>query len=323
MRRGVALTGKLAAAIGLAWILGGCRQAPPQPEIAPFLYVLGTAQDGGIPHAACTCTRCEAARRDSRLRRRVASLAIVLPSSRRVYLVDATPDFPEQLAMVGDWALERTGGVDRSPLEGILLTHAHMGHYLGLAWLGFEAVHVRGLPLYVSAAMAEFLETNEPWARLASSGNVTLHVLEMERPLPLAEGVRVIPFLVPHRAEHTDTLGLRIEGPRRTFLYVPDTDGWENWEPPLEQRLAGVDVAFLDGTFYSTDELPDRDARSIGHPPVVQTMGRLDGLGAARPRVYFTHMNHSNPLLEPESPARRELERRGYGVLEEGRRWPL
>ncbi len=252
----------------------------------------------------------------------MASIAIVLPQSGRVYLVDATPDFPEQLARVAAWMREPTGGVDRDPLDGIILTHAHMGHYLGLAWLGFEAVHARGVPLYVTPSMARFLSHHAPWERLVAAGNVTPVVLELEQPLELGDGVTVIPFTVPHRAEYTDTLGLRIEGAARAYLYVPDTDSWNAWDPPLEARLRGVGVAFLDGTFFSARELPDRDVSRIGHPLVEQTLQWLEELRVPA-RVYFTHLNHSNPLVVPGSPERRRLEARGFGVLDEGTVWGL
>jgi pyrroloquinoline quinone biosynthesis protein B len=37
-----------------------------------------------------------------------------------------------------------------------------------------------------------------------------------------------------------------------------------------------------------------------------------------RLRVYFTHLNHSNPALDPGGEARKSIEARGFRVLEEG-----
>ena len=68
----------------LAGMLGGCtpRSGPASPASepgsgdGPYLLILGTAQDGGLPHAACSCPRCAAARTDPARARRIASLAI-------------------------------------------------------------------------------------------------------------------------------------------------------------------------------------------------------------------------------------------------------
>ena len=55
--------------------------APP-----PYLLVLGTAQDGGIPQIAAHLPEDEAARRDASRRRLVASLLIADPASGKRWL---------------------------------------------------------------------------------------------------------------------------------------------------------------------------------------------------------------------------------------------
>jgi pyrroloquinoline quinone biosynthesis protein B len=254
----------------------------------------------------------------------VAGLAIALPQSGRVYLVDATPDIRPQLDDLLDTVYEVGEGVDRSPVDGVLLTHAHLGHYTGLAFFGYEAVHTRDLPVYCSPRMAAYLRGNQPWSRLVEIGNIQLVEIRPEEPMLLGDGVTVVPLAVPHRDELSDTLGFVIRGPSSSLLYVPDTDGWDVWDPPIEQPVEGVDVAVLDGTFYSIDELPGRDVASIGHPLIVDSMDRLDSLvRQGRTRVYFTHLNHSNPALDPAGPERERIERRGFNVLEEGQVLPL
>ena len=297
----------------------------------PYVRAVGTVQDGGLPHAACTCERCELARDDPRHRRWIASLAVVVPgaadddpAAAEVYLIDATPDVREQLDRLRDVraavaGVRPSGRVDRSPVDGVLLTHAHIGHYLGLAFFGFEAVHTRGLPVFCTPAMAAYLRRNGPWSQLVEIGNVEPREVAPGESFELGAGVRATAVAVPHRDELSDTVGFLLQGPRRSLLYVPDTDAWEAWDPPLVERLRGVDVAILDGSFYSTDELPGRAVSSIGHPLVTRSMDLLEPLvrsGAVE--VYFTHMNHSNPVLGPASAARREVEERGFHVLAEG-----
>ncbi|MCK4571227.1 pyrroloquinoline quinone biosynthesis protein PqqB, partial [Candidatus Bipolaricaulota bacterium] len=96
--------------------------------------VLGTAQDGGIPHFGCDCSHCRAAWNDDSKRRLVASLGIIDHGAKAYWLVDASPDIREQLhLLVSSYPSYR--------LAGVLLTHAHIGHYLGLAFLGRESLN--------------------------------------------------------------------------------------------------------------------------------------------------------------------------------------
>lgn len=286
------------------------------------MRVLGTAQDGGLPHASCSCVRCETARDDPARRRFVSSLALVSPGGT-VHLFDATPDIREQLDLLRDLR-EPQGRVDRSPLGSVWLTHAHMGHYTGLAFFGFEAMHTRGLDLFCSASMADFLRNNGPWSQLVEMGNVSLREVAPGQSTSLDGGLTVTAIKVPHREEYSDTLGFVFDGGARRVLFVPDTDAWRAWDPSLTDRLSDIDVALLDGTFYSAAELPGRDVSEIGHPLITDTMDLLEPLvSASGLEVYFTHLNHSNPALDPASPERGEIERRGFHVLEDGQQLPL
>jgi pyrroloquinoline quinone biosynthesis protein B len=286
--------------------------------------VLGIAQDGGLPHAACRCSRCETARNDPTRRSGVASLGIIAPAAKKVYLIDATPDIRDQLALLQDVRLAPKGKVDRDPIDGVLLTHAHMGHYLGLAHLGFEAVSTKGVPVWASERMGNFLRQNGPWDQLVKLENILIKRATPGQPILLSDGIRVIPIEVPHRSEYTDTLAYRIEGPSKRILYIPDTSPWEKWEKPMERSLEGIDIALLDATFFSGAELPGRDLTKIGHPLIRDTMRRLEGrLKAGKLEVYFIHLNHSNPALDPKSEAAAEIERRGFHVARVGQEFSL
>ena len=249
--------------------------------------------------------------------------SIALLSGDEVFVVDATPDLRQQLDALRDVRRPPPGRVDRTPLSGVLLTHAHIGHYLGLAWLGFEAISAEGIPLHATPKMNAFVRDNAPWDQLVELGNVRPVDHPPESPYALA-GITVTPIVVPHRDEYADTVAYRFDGPRRSVLYMPDTEPFDRWTRPLESVLEGVDVALVDGTFYSGDELPGRPVAEIGHPLVVDTMDRLQPLvDAGRLDVYFTHFNHSNPAVTPGSEVRRSIEARGFGVLEDGDELPL
>lgn len=324
---GLLFLASLAALAGIcptvAPVAAAGASGPPSSSPAASLTVvaLGTAQDGGVPQAGCECARCVAARRLPSLRRHVASLALVLPASGHTYLIDATPDLGEQLQRVHTWRGHPQDGPDRRPVDGVLLTHAHLGHYLGLAYFGFESINTRDLPVYASPRMAAFLTANGPWSLLVARRNIALHRLALGVPLRLEAGLTVTPLAVPHRDELSDTLAFLIAGPRRTLLYVPDTDSWAAWRRPLPEvlRRAGAAVALVDGTFYGAGELPDRDVRKIGHPLMTATVELLrEPVRAGRLEVWFTHLNHSNPALDPGGPERRALTSAGFQVLAEG-----
>jgi len=259
----------------------------------PRAILLGTAQDGGFPHAGCRCEHCTAAKADRDLARRISCLGL-LAGDGSAFLVDATPDLPGQIDALPD-------------LAGLLVTHAHMGHIAGLLWLGTEAMAVEGLPLYAGRRLVEFLSGHEPWSSLIRDGRLVPEILEPSREIELAPGLRVTPVPVPHRSEWSETFGFRVGGPSRTLLWLPDIDHFE--DDALPALLDGVDDALLDGTFLGPGELPGRDLKEIPHPFMNET---LDRLATLRPetRISFVHLNHSNPLILPGSEERREFEQR-------------
>jgi pyrroloquinoline quinone biosynthesis protein B len=314
--------GGAATAVGFLALAGA--PAPPAarggaaPE-APFLLVLGTAQDGGIPHLGGRAAPDEAARRDPALRRTVASLLLVDPASRRRWLVDASPDLALQLDRAEAVAPLRTVESGRPPIvDGIFLTHAHVGHYLGLAQLGREVYAADCVPVWGSARMREFLAKNAPWDQLVRLRQIELRPLEPGRTVELVAGLSITPLLVPHRDEYTDTFGFEIRGPRRGVLYVPDIDKWERWHERVEERIARVDVALLDATFFGEGELAGRSLAEVPHPFVVESLARFAALAASeRRKIVFTHLNHTNPAALAGTPERRAIEAAGLRVAEE------
>jgi pyrroloquinoline quinone biosynthesis protein B len=306
------------------------------------LLILGTAQDGGFPHASCWCRNCTDARRGAIKPRFVSSLALLIPQigkETEVFLIDAGPDLRAQLDMLRGVRSSRPG-VDRRPVDGVFLTHAHIGHYLGLAFLGYEAINSSGIPVYASHRMAEFLRGNGPWSQLIRIGNVEVRETGPGERVQICEGAKseyaigVTPIEVPHRDEYSDTLGFvisaeipsRREGLQQNILFVPDSAPWARWTTPLPEVIEkySVTTAILDGTFYSAGELPDRNIAEIGHPLMTDTMDLLESrVRSGRLKVYFTHLNHSNPALRSESSEARQIRRRGFRVAIEGQQIPL
>jgi len=134
----------------------------------------------------------------------------------------------------------------------------------------------------------------------------------------------VTPLLVPHRDEFSETVGFMILGPSHSALFIPDIDKWELWDRNIIDEIRNVDYALIDATFFDGDELPGRDMSEIPHPLVVESMALFEELPAVeRDKIWFIHMNHSNPLLDPNSDAYQQVIDAGYHVAREGVRLPL
>jgi pyrroloquinoline quinone biosynthesis protein B len=283
----------------------------------PYVLVLGTAQDGGHPQAACQKSCCQRAWEDPSRGHLVSSLAVVDPDTGERWLLDATPSLPAQ------WhRLDEAAGP--GPLTGVLLTHAHIGHYTGLMHLGREVTGSKGVSTYVMPRMAAFLREHGPWSQLVALGNIELVPVKAGDPVVLSPRLTATPVLVPHRDEFSETVGWTITGPTRSVLYLPDIDKWERWERPIEDVVRGVDRAYLDATFFDTDELPGRDMSEIPHPFIVETIARFAPLPVKqRAKVHFIHLNHSNPALDPAGEAAARIDRAGHAVAQEGERFSL
>lgn len=317
----VAALGAAALAPASAW--GAARRPPASGD--PYALVLGTVQDGGFPQAGCFTALCDHGRKLHRegRGRYVASLALVEPGAERHWLVDATPDLTRQLDLISEPAFRRRAS-ERRPFDGIFLTHAHVGHYLGLALLGNEGLGIRDTPVLCTPAMADFLEGNAPWSLLVRQGRIVPRPMETNRWHRVGGTLEVQLVPVPHRDEFADTVGLLVRGPGASLLYVPDINGWHLWDRDVAEAAAAVDVALLDASFWSLDELPGRTVEEVPHPLVPSTMDRLQGVVDRREaRVVLTHLNNSNPLLWEEGPEAREVARRGFEVAREGMRFPL
>jgi len=282
----------------------------------PYLFVLGVAQDAGYPQAGCYRPHCMRGWEDVSLRRSATSMALVDPGSETKYLFEATPNMPEQL-----YRLHLEAPDDTYELGGVFLTHGHMGHYTGLMHFGHEVMGAQNVPVFAMPRMRDYLTNHGPWSQLVAYENIALVPLEDGQVQDISGGMRVTPFIVPHREEFTEPVGYRIDGPNHSAIFIPDIDKWERWDVDLAGLIAEVDYALIDATFYQEGEIPGRAMEDIPHPFVVESMALLEGLSPEnRAKVHFIHFNHTNPLLIEGSPERAAVEAAGFHIADEGMR---
>ncbi len=299
---------------------GATGATAPKASCAIELIVLGTSQDAGTPQIG---NPQDPAWQDGSERGLAASLALVDHRTSARYLFEATPDMREQVQMLDEMAPAENGAP--LGLSGIFLTHAHIGHYAGLMFLGQESAGTAGVKVFAMPRMREFLAGNGPWGQLVNYGNIALQPLEDRQSADLGGGIKVTPYRAPHRDEFSETVGFRIDTPGKSLFFLPDLDSWERWESDYgltpEAMLGEVDLMYADASFYDDDELPGRDMSTIPHPRILATMERLAGLPAAtKAKFRFIHFNHTNPVRYADSQQSKAVADAGFSVARRGGR---
>lgn len=283
------------------------------------LIILGTIQDAGSPHIACKKDCCANLFENPDPLRKVVSLGIIDSQSGKSFLFEATPDFTSQVKSLTQFA-----NIGKELPDGIFVTHAHIGHYTGLMYLGKEATNSNKIDVYAMPRMKSFLEDNGPWSQLIQMQNIKLNEIRNLTEINLTPRLKVTPFLVPHRDEYSETVGYIIEGPSKKVLFIPDIDKWQKWDTSIIEAISKVDYAFLDATFYDTKEISNRDISEIPHPFIVESMELFKDLNASeKQKIYFIHFNHTNPVIDSESEAYKLVLKNGFNIALINMTFPL
>ena len=268
---------------------------------AQTLVILGTTQDAGKPQIGCQKSCCQ----NLNNRFFVASLGISDTKNNKNYIFDATPDITAQYQLLS----EKTG---IKSIDGIFLTHAHSGHYTGLMYLGKEGMNASKIPVYAMPRLTNYLTKNGPWGQLVTLENINLNPLQSETSIRLDSSLIVIPIRVPHRDEYSETVGFKIIGAKKSALYIPDIDKWEIWEKDIIKEVNAVDYAFIDGTFFEDGEI-NRPIKDVPHPFISETVSIFKNEPlSVKNKIYFIHLNHTNPAHNQESQQRIALEKQGF-----------
>jgi pyrroloquinoline quinone biosynthesis protein B len=290
------------------------------------IRVLGSAAGGGLPQWNCGCPNCVRARAgDPALPARTQPSLAVSGSGRRWSLLNASPDVRQQLAAFPP--LHPRPGTRDLPLESVVLTNADLDHVLGLLVLREALPHRIVSTAWVRDAL---LEHDAAFRILAAAwGAAKLdEPVALDRERELEARLFPVPGKVPtHLAElvagHPEaTTGVRVTEARsgRRLVYVP---GARRIDEATWAELEAADCAFLDGTFFTEDELAKRRpgaprATDMGHAPIAGPDGTLARLARLRGRRLYTHVNNTNPILDAGSPERRAVESAGVEVAADG-----
>ncbi len=282
-----------------------------KPVTETSLIVLGTIQDAGSPQVGCKKDCCKNLFLHPDKERMVVSLGLVDPANKKTYIFEATPDFTQQAKLLKNFS----GFSTKEIPDGIFVTHAHIGHYTGLMYLGKEAMNADSIPVFVMPRMKSFLEQNGPWSQLVKNRNIVLQDMSDQKEIRLSPYLKVVPFTVPHRDEFSETIGYIITGPNKKALFIPDIDKWQKWGTNIIEAIAKVDYAFIDGTFYDAAEISNRDISTIPHPFIIESMALFKDLPATEKRkIWFIHFNHTNPVINKNSTQYRQVIQNGFNI---------
>lgn len=299
--------------------------------------ILGAAAGGGFPQWNCRCSNCRRLRQGSfqGTPRTQAQLAFTAGDCNW-YLVNASPDLRAQIEATPD--LQPREGQRHSPVRAVILTCAELDQVLGLLLLRESQT----LRVYATSAVRRILlEDNSMFGMLQRyPGQVSWCDVLPGEPLEIDPRIRCTPLAVPggypfyvgkSRLEQSRAgqavLALLLESSEGGKLaYFPGAPRVEEaWLPLMEQS----DVLLFDGTFWTDDELIEvqgsgRTARQMGHLPVSGAGGALDRLARLRhPRKLFIHVNNTNPMLDEESPAYRQVRDAGWDVARDDMEFAL
>ncbi|MGK0412207.1 MAG: pyrroloquinoline quinone biosynthesis protein B [Polaribacter sp.] len=300
--------------------LTSCHQTKENKKIGykQYITVLGIAQDGGYPHIGCQKACCADFYAGRKERKSVVCLGLVDLQNQQKWIFEATPDLHTQLA-----DLEQNHLKTKTIINGVFLSHAHIGHYTGLMYFGREAYGKKDIPVFVMPKMKEFLTNNGPWNQLVSLQNIMLKELQPDASVKLNTKLKVTPFLVPHRDEFSETVGYKIEGDKKSALFIPDIDKWHQWKKNIIEEVKKVDYAFLDATFLNQKEVK-RAMTEVPHPFIQETTNLFKNESlSTKNKVIFIHFNHTNPTLQKNSKERIAIEKLGFRFASEGNKYEL
>lgn len=290
--------------------------------------VLGSAAGGAFPQWNCGCNNCVLARaKDPRVVPRTQD-GLAFESESRWLLVNASPDVLRQIEATSEL---HPRALRDTPIAAIVLTNGDLDHVLGL----FSLRESQPLVVYATdRVMSGLMERNAIASTLRRfPGQLTHRRLVIGEPCAVPElgDLTITAFASPGKLpvhlmrafdpHDEDNVGLRISGGGTTATCATAVRDVRAILPHLEPS----DVLFLDGTFWSSDELGTQKigtarAEDMAHHPIGGEGGSITALASASRlgRKILTHINNTNPILREDSPERAWALRMGWEIAHDG-----
>ncbi len=282
--------------------------------------LLGTAAGGGFPQWNCACALCVRARAGSLPPRSQDCLAIS-GNGTDWWLVNASPDIRTQIASCS--FLNPGPGPRDTPLRGALFTDAELDHTLGLLTLrGGAGLTVRAPETVLHALKDQFD------LRTVIDGYAPLEWRQVEQSFEIA-GLRVSAIPIsgkrPKYARSSTVDGTWVVAysfedlvSGGVLVYAPCLASWPDG---FDEVVSGAGCLVLDGTFHAASEMGSATGSAsgqaaMGHLPITESLPLLRRFPCVR-RIY-THLNNTNPVLDPSSPESAALRAAGVEVPLDG-----
>lgn len=300
------------------------------------LVVLGSGAGGGVPQWNCHCENCRSARTgDGRVRPRTQSSLAVSSDGRDWILLNASPDLRQQVNRLQ--SLHEVDTPRGTRITSVILTDAEIDHAAGLLLMReADELNVRA----TEAVRAHLTDHFTLLPTLASFCELELQNLPITdssrthrfRTVDLSFEVFSVrgspPSYSRRKPSPGDVTGLEITpaDAESGVVYLPALG---ELSPRLKQRISNHELALIDGTFWTADEMSTvnqgrRTSHDMGHLPISGRGGSLSQLKDLKEvRKVYTHINNTNPILRPDSEPRRQVEDAGFEVAHDGMRFEL
>lgn len=283
--------------------------------------LLGTTAGGGFPQWNCACSLCVRARSGSLSSRSQDCLA-VSGNGTDWWLVNASPDVRTQIAACP--LLNPGPGARETPLRGALFTDAELDHTLGLLTLRGGAgltVWAPGTVLHALKDQFDLRTVIDGYAPVAwrqvddqpfdlGGLRVTAIPISGKRPKYARSSTVDGHWVVAYRFHDPATGGV--------LVYAPCLASWPDG---FDEVVTEADCLLLDGTFYAASEMGSATGSAsgqaaMGHLPITASLPELRRFPSVR-RIY-THLNNTNPVLDPSSPESEKLREAGVEIPLDG-----
>jgi pyrroloquinoline quinone biosynthesis protein B len=310
--------------------------------------ILGSAAGGGFPQWNCACLNCRGVRAGNfHGKARTQTQVAITEDGRSWFLLGASPDLRAQIEAAPELHPGAQSGGEsprQSPIAGVVLANADLDHVLGLLLLR----ELQPLRVYATGSVRRILrEDNTMFGMLERVANQASwqdfrpgESFSLVGPAGENSGLRGravslgthFPAYVSAARQgqlvpRESSLGLLIDSASgKRLAYMPAV-------PEIDDALLGecesADLLFLDGTFWSDDELirtqgSGNTARQMGHAAVSAPEGSLKRLaGLRRPRKIYLHINNTNPMLNESGPEYRQVREAGWEIAEDGWQFDL